>query len=286
MIETPYITRHYVNPDKKVGNTALNLNLFIDSQVFMFALFNNDYTELLELCDVRINQSMQQQNNPAERVNFLINNYQLNKQQFKHVNISVLNNDFTLIPEAFALKEHTKEILGFSLGQQPKNTFTHLVNNLNFSYTIEAELSAVLERNFKNSSIRHSGAVAINLLFNNRSLKKCEVFINVNEGVVELLAKDDIKFIYYNVFEFENNEDILYFVTFMMEQFNINPEKARIIIAGQCEVESELHLLLKKYIRHISFAVNSIGVNTLETPTVKIPEHFYFTLLNQHLCEL
>jgi hypothetical protein len=68
----------------------------------------------------------------------------------------------------------------------------------------------------------------------------------------------------------------------MMEQFGLDPEIARVSMAGQIEAGSELHRAITKYIRFTNFAVNDLAVSA----ELGFPDHYYFTLLNQHLCEL
>ncbi len=284
MSSEPYIIKHY-KTEKQASSEKQNLSLVIDNEVFTFAIFSQNYNELIELCDVRPDESMQTVSSGIDRIKFLINNYRLGGRNFENVTVSVLNGDFTILPEAFAVKENSKEILEFSSGTNAKNILTHKFNNISFNYFIETELIQFLERTFKKASFRHAGMVAIDLLFNNRSLKKCDLLLNFNAGVFEIAAKENNSLLYYNVFNYETKEDVMYFLLFMMEQFNLDPEKIKVLVAGQMEAESELYLGLKKYIRNIGFAVNDIKL-TNAADDIKIPDHFYFTLLNQHLCEL
>lgn len=283
MSEQPNITGHFISK-KNHTSDKLNLSLLIDNELFMYAIFTQNYSELVELCHVSKNETGHLHNN-TDKTKFLINNYRLADKKFENVNIAILNSDFTILPESFAIKEHSKEILEFSSGSNFKNSFNHKFNNLSFNYFIEGELIHFLEKIFKNATIRHAGGLSINLLFNNYSLQKCDLLLNFNEGVFELLAKENNNLLYYNVFNYETNEDVMYFLLFMMEQFNLDPKKITLLIAGQMEAESDLYKTLKKYIKNIGFAVNNIHINDI-VEDLKIPNHFYFTLLNQHLCEL
>jgi hypothetical protein len=284
MSDKPHIISHF-SSKKPVVSEPLNLSLLIDNELFMYALFTQNYNELIELCHIRQNESMQVEKNVTERVKFLINNYQLSGKRFENVNISILNSDFTILPESFAVTENSREILEFSSGNKLKNSFSHKFNNLSFNYFIEPELIQFLEKTFKKATFHHAGAIVINLLFNSRSLKKCDLFLNFNEGIFELLAKENNTLLYYNVFNYETKEDVMYFLLFMMEQFNLDPDKVKLFIGGQMEAEGELHKAIKKYIKHVDFVLDSISPVNLNNE-LKIPDHFYFTLLNQHLCEL
>jgi hypothetical protein len=133
--------------------------------------------------------------------------------------------------------------------------------------------------------VRHLGAVNISLFFSQHSLKNANLYLNVGDGYIELAAKDRGELLFYNVFTFENNEDILYYVLFMMEQFHLNPLHVRLSVAAQRAATDELIQTLKRYIRQVDFCVRDTSVKLSET-LPSFPDHYYFTLLNQHLCEL
>jgi hypothetical protein len=230
---------------------------------------------------IGFNQEMQHRPFP-ENLRWLIQNFGLGSNKYQHVNIALLNNSFSILPEAFAGKEGSKSMLEFSSGQSVRHNYSNSFNNLSFNYELEQETLSVLEKSFRNANIRHGGAVTVNLLFNNRSLKKSQVLLNFNDGLFELAARNDNNLLYYNVFGYETKDDVLYYLLFMMEQFNLDPGIARVAMAGQIEAGSELHRAITKYIRFTNFAVNDLPVSA----DPGFPDHYYFTLLNQHLCEL
>ena len=88
-----------------------------------------------------------------------------------------------------------------------------------------------------------------------------------------------------SVFNFSNNEDILYYLLFTMEQFELNPLHAKLVIAAQIPASNELITSIKKYVKHVSFCVHNNSLN-LTGDLLQLPQHYYFTLLNQHSCEL
>ena len=71
----------------------------------------------------------------------------------------------------------------------------------------------------------------------------------------------------------------------MMEQFQLNPLYVRLSLAGQRSLSDDLIKSIKKYIKQVDFCVTDSSVN-LNGDLSTLPQHYYFTLLNQHLCEL
>jgi len=253
----------------------------------MYALFNENFSSVLEIGQTQINKTSFTLGDVSRNVEFLINTHQLNKLRFKETNICVMNSSFSLIPEAYAVNESSKLMLQFSsgVGEKVKNAYNVKFNQVNFSYSIEQELLLTLEKTFKNATVRHAGAVSINLLFSNSSLKSCDLLVNYHPGVFELVAKRNNSLLYYNVFNYETNEDVLYYLLFMMEQYDLNPLTTKLAIAGELDADSDLCKSVKKYIRHVNFAVNDKSFNT-SFGQLKLPDHYFFSLTNQHLCEL
>jgi len=157
--------------------------------------------------------------------------------------------------------------------------------DVTFCFTPDTELLAQLERTFPNASLRHSGVVSIHLLFSHHTLKSCDIFLNIHDGFIELAAKRKSGLLFYNVFNYSTSEDILYYLLFMMEQFDLDPAFTKLGVAGQRPVTDGLMEQLKKYIHQLVFCAPEPSVR-LEGELQQLPAHYYFTLLNQHLCEL
>jgi hypothetical protein len=279
----PYITDYFKN-DKSDLKSVCNLSLFVENQLFMFAVFNEDFTSVYEVGHVKINSHKNEL--LTDKVNFLLNNHRLLQRDFKSIYVAALNHTFSLIPEAFVMAENSKDVLSFSVGEsEARNTYQNKFDQVNFCYTFQDDFVPFMERTLRKANTRHAGAVTIDLLFGNHSLKNCDLFLNFNLGVFELAAKSNNKLLYYNVFNYDTNEDVLYYLLFMMEQYHLNPLTCKVVVAGQMDAESELFKSIKKYIKHVNFAVSDKSFSS-SFSDLKIPQHYFFTLLNQHLCVL
>ena len=65
----------------------------------------------------------------------------------------------------------------------------------------------------------------------------------VNNKVIEIAAKEKNDLLFYNVFNYDTNEDILYYLLFMMEQFNLSPLLVKLSICGEMQTQDPLILL-------------------------------------------
>jgi hypothetical protein len=264
-------------------NDKASLSVFISQSSFIFVITNQNFGVIHQLCQIEL-INLPGGGNLTEKIGFLINNYQLTQKKFEKIIISILSKDFTIVPESYSDAIEIKELLTFSTGlSEIKNPHFHTINNINFCYSFDQELIQNLEKTFAQAIIKHSGAINIELLFSNHSLINCDLFLIINDGLIEIAAKSNNNLLFYNVFSFENNEDVLYYLLFMMEQFSLNPLSTRLLIGGQVQTNDSLIISIKKYIKHVEFVVHNSNLK-LEGELNKLPQHFYFTLLNQYLC--
>ncbi len=279
-----YYKEKLILTNKTAGKEAAALSLFISQSSFIFAVSANNFKDIIQIGHIEISNAPGLNQSFSEKIVFLLNNYQLAQKKFEKVIISVLNKDFTIVPEAYSNSSDLKEFLSFSSGiTEIKNPLTHTIKNVKFCYVFEQELSQALERLYSHAIIKHAGAINNELFFSNHSLVNANLFLTINDGFIELAAKQKSDLLFYNVFNYENNEDILYYLLFMMEQFNLNPLQIKLFISGQLPTDDSLILSIKKYIKQVNFVVHNPDIK-LEGELQILPKHFYFTLLNQHLC--
>ena len=285
MTTEAYITKYYYS-EKPVKTEPISLSLVTSANSFMYAISTSSFKNVIELCHVEITHLANSSFDLTERISFLVNNYLLPQKKFEKVNISFLNNDFTIIPEAFDVGLDVKQLLKFSTGvEHIKRSLQHNLKNVHFSYAVELELINYFEKTFPNASIRHAGAVNTALFFSQHSLVNQNLYLNIGDRQIELAAKNQNELLFYNVFNVENNEDILYYLLFTMEQLELNPLHVKLSLTAQKQTSDDLVKSIKKYIKQVDFCINEPSIN-LQGELSSLPKHFYFTLLNQHLCEL
>ena len=260
------------------------LSLNLGNNFMMYAISTENFNNVFELAHVEFSPSSNQ--TYKEKLNFFLQNFSLSSQKFEKVNVAVLNAEFTILPEAYKLDLEEKSYLTFSTGNlQLKNTFHHRILDFRFCYGMDAELLSDLEKVFSHASIRHAGAVNLHLFFNHFSLQNSDVFLALGDSCMEIMIKKQNKLIFYNVYKYSSNEDVLYYLLFAVEQYELNPLTVKLAIASQLGIQSDLHKTISKYIKQVLYAVVGSPVKTHKDIS-KLPQHYYFTLLNQHLCEL
>lgn len=285
MIGESYVTKYYFSEDPEKGE-KLSLSLLICPDAFVFSISGKDSNLVHTIGHVELTDHSLPAFQLHDKISHLVQNYSLHERKFSKIYISVLNQDFTLVPSAFARPEDLKKFLKFSSGKTDVRNGTHRqIKNLSFCYTIDPDLLYYLEKTFSNAIINHNGTISLSAFLGQHSLKANNLFLAVYTSHIELAMKNGSELLFYNVYSYNSQEDVLYYLFFMMEQFLLNPLQVKLVVVAQTGVSEDLIRSIRKYIKHVSFGVNDPSVK-LSGELKSLPHHYYFTLLNQHLCEL
>jgi hypothetical protein len=282
VISETYYTRFYHSEGREGSDNTLSL--FISPRSFQFALFDQNRKTIRELCHIDLPAGAPTFLSDAAQLEFLFNNYRLLNSRFERVFISVLHPDFALVPAVFAENVNQKRLLAFTGADNgPASGSRHRLGDIDFCYTLSLSVQQLLERSFPNAMMRHGGAVSISLLMSHAALSASNVFLNVHEGTIELLARRNKQLLFYNVFTVETNEDILYYLLFMAEQFELSAKEIVIAVGGI--ISEDLLTLIKKFTGDLHLALDA-NPFPFTGKFSGVSPHHYFTLINQHLCEL
>lgn len=153
-------------------------------------------------------------------------------------------------------------------------------------YAIEGGLATVLQQLFPGHVLKcHASVLIEELLILNKNLPALKrMFVNVRGGWLDVVITEGRQLLFYNSFPYHSDQDFIYYVIFVIEQLNLNPEEIDLKLSGAIDRKSTLFDMAWKYIRNIQFQELS--------PSFKysylfndIPAHRYFTILNSGLCE-
>ncbi len=204
---------------------------------------------------------------------------------FQKVFISLQNVSYTLVPKAFYKEEEKDTFIRFNSGaKKDALVFADDIKRIEAKlvYAIDPALKKSIDKHFPN----HHTKAAVSLLIDTALLEKNKqetAYLNFKKDSVDLVLCNE-KPVFCNSFSVISPEDLLYFVLAAFEQNNFNPAAAQLVVTGETETNSLWIKLLKKYIKHISFAV--IDKQFKKPLDIQnMPAHYYFHLLNLIHCE-
>lgn len=207
--------------------------------------------------------------------------------RFHAVNGIIGNSRFTLIPEVLFIEHEKESYFNFLHDREASETvLTDRLEHLGIYtvYSIPGACRKELDRVFPKVTLCHISSVLIwNLWMSVKNMTGRKVFLNLREGQFDLLVFEGNQLKYCNIFHFLTAEDIAYYVIFVFEQLDLNPEEIRLALLGNVDKFSPVYDLLFRYIRNIDFLNRNEDFNYCYFFN-DVPGHFYYTLLHLSPC--
>ena len=206
---------------------------------------------------------------------------------FHSVNGVIGNCKFTLIPEALFMENEKESYFNFLHERESGETvYSDPIEHLGIYsvYSIPGFYRKEMEKVFPKAKYCHISSVLIsNLWMNIKNTTGRKVFLNLREEQFDLLVFVGNELKYCNAFHFLTAEDIAYYVIFVFEQLDLNPEEIRLVLLGNVDKFSPVYDLLFRYIRNIEFINRNESAN-YSYVFGDVPAHSYYTLLNLTPC--
>lgn len=221
----------------------------------------------------------------SEHLMDAIRHFQFSKKKYQHIYVNYFDPQFTLCPGTFYKPENSRFILEFNAGTvADKLVLTDDINaEIKLIYAIDETLKSTLDQLYPHHQLKHTITVLSRLMLQTEELTKEDILLVVHANYIEIIVKQEHKLMLANQFTIKTQEDVLYYVLFILEQYQLNPLTVNITIAGNIDSTSDLINSLKKYIKNIRLA---IGHKNINWSAVKgSPQHFNYTLLNRLFCE-
>lgn len=254
----------------KTGLKPEILSATIGSDSFFYGLFSEDY-QLLECQHYKV---------PNFKDQSIIDKIKFDLYNIQHLKINVSS---TSKPYLHSKEEDTGKLLNFFPAflnkDKADNKFTDQDVVVEFGLTKDQTqfLENVLNSNSKKF---HISTVLSNYYY---PYSKKQLLAFVDDGKVHIMYGKDTKFLYYNQFNCENENDYLYFISLMYDQLDLDKEVDSLLLFGRVDADSPIYSLLHGYIRNIEFMKSAkLSISDLR---YRMYQHYYLDLFATALCE-
>ena len=196
----------------------------------------------------------------------------------------------TLIPNPLFDPDEKELIARFNFTIPDHHNIRHEpVESLDASilYPFPDNLEKILSEIYPGVIIKsHLGAMTEILLISTKNLPVAKrIYVNVRSAYLDLIILEGKKLLFCNSFGYRSKQDFIYFIIFVMEQLNINPEEIELIFSGKIDKKSDLFDIAYKYVRHIDFQPLPDNYS-FSYVFNEIPAHMFFGLIHSPLCGL
>jgi hypothetical protein len=252
-------------------HTVFNIEnkIFIGFEEYQFTDIHNDYSLV-------------------EPIKNIISNNPIYKKEFSSINVAIVNNRSTLIPNAIFKTDKLESFHQFNFSSQDEDQFfsDQLINLTAYNVYSIPDFITQLFNDMKNVSFKHfsSSLIETSLLFAKQNKMLSLVHVHILPSSFQIAVIKNQKLELYNSFIYQSSEDFIYYLLFVLDQLNINNEDASIMLTGSVEKNAAIYSMLHKYIKTLNFGVRPNNVD-FSYIFEEMPKHFHHSLFNQFLCE-
>ena len=206
--------------------------------------------------------------------------------KYKAVTCLVVNNQSTIVPSPLFEDSKKGMYLKFNTAVQEDDLIVvDDIKNLDAKnvFALPLALKTKLASQFSGLVYHHCSTVLLeSLLAQSKNLGAKKLFVHIYSSHFEAIVTEGKNLVFYNTFNFLTPEDFIYYLVFVYEQLQLNPETFEATFIGEVEKGSELYILAQKYIRNIKMGERTDSADysyQLQT----LPKHAFFTVFNNHL---
>ena len=143
----------------------------------------------------------------------------------------------------------------------------HEINNV---YIPNTEINNFIFEKFKTFDFFHYSSLIIEKISNELAEKFSEkVFVNINDGFIDVLFFKDKKLMFYNSYDYNSDEDILFYLLFCFSELKLNPDEIHTVFSGSIDLDSKLYELIYTYVRNVELIdpidIDGIDFNVLNS---------------------
>jgi len=212
--------------------------------------------------------------NLSKKLNKILKESEIDQSNIIDVKLIICNKLSSLVPNNLFEEKLSLEYLKFNSklleNDFAAHDFIEEIDAVNV-YLPYVNVNNYILDNFGSFNFYHYSTLLIKKLIKYNKEKESCLYVNLQEESFQVLIIKKNKLLYYNNFDFNKKEDILYFLLFVIEQNKIDSNKSKLYLIGKIYVKSDVYLLISKFISNveiIDFKESYINkVNLVENDT-------------------
>lgn len=211
------------------------------------------------------------------------------KGDFASVNILFEDSRYTLLPiPLFDLNSYQSVYKYNFTNTTGEEVFYNAVpvSDVVLIYGIPSGLVDSLKKRYPNARFFHGNIPLLTTFINKyrNAENQGSALANFRNGALDILVLNDRKLQLLNSYTCKTDEDVLYFLVFVIEQIGLNPETIDLHLSGSIIQDSNLYFLIKKYVRNVRFIKRNDDFRYCYA-FERVENHQFYNLLNLNLCE-
>jgi hypothetical protein len=197
---------------------------------------------------------------------------------YKKVIIGLPATGLTLVPKSLFSEEHVADFARFLDVKANEKVFAQKLDDQNLIiYKTNADLVAAVEKfNLQNTVYNAEGWIKI---IAKSAPPNNKLYLEIGNNTVQFVYFAEGALRFYNTFEFKNEDELVYFTSFVCEELNLKPQYSVLVLSGDIDAgDNNMNRVANFYPK---IEINSLRV--LELPS-QIASHKFLALAALSLC--
>ena len=265
----------------KISNKLTNLELSIQISLsgLSFCILQRDSNTILTLKELNFSKKLNHLE-LLDKLKHILNTDNVFQNKFSSIIVLHDNELSTLVPKSLFNEDCIADYLKFNSKILVSDFLAYDQLAINESINIYVPYISVnnfIYDHFGAFTYKHVSTVLIEeILLIEKNSTSSKIYVNVGKNHFETIVVDKSKLLLYNTFEYNTNEDFIYYILFVLEQLNLNPETINLVFLSDVIENDELHSIAYKYIRNVTFGNRNDTFTYKEEPT---SEYSNFSLI-------
>jgi hypothetical protein len=265
------------NSSNKLTNLELSIQISLSG--LSFCILNRDLNSVITLKEFNYEKNL----NPVEALDFLKHVFNTDADldnPFKQVSIIHDNNLSSQVPKALFNEDNLADYLKFNAKILKTDFISYdviLENDIINVYIPYININNFIYDKFGTFTFKHISTVLIEeILRIEKNAKSLKFYVNVRNNQLDIVVVNQGKLLLHNTYSYNSKEDFIYYILFVAEQLNLNPESFDLVFIGSINKVDDFYQIAYKYIRNITFG-NRFDVSKINISSTS--QYSHFTLL-------
>jgi len=224
---------------------------------FSFCIRDIESEEIVLFTSYQFDRTLATPELLLEKVSQIFSENKALQNDFKEINVIHQNNLSTLVPDPYFDQKELKNYLKHNVKTLYNDYITFdditLINAKNV-YIPFVNINNYLFQNFGSFQFQHHSTILIDkILAYNKNNTDRTMYVQVFKNSINIIVAQKDELVLYNSFDYKTPEDFLYYILFVAEQLEMNPDQFELIFLGDINDSDKNYELTYKYVRNISF---------------------------------
>lgn len=269
-------------------NNIKELSIQISLSGFSFCILNATTNTVELLMNKRFDQKTTP-NNLLKRLKVVLDTNTQFSQSFNSVLIIYKNELYNLVPKSLFNKDNSADYLKFNAKILKTDFISHdeiAINNSVNVYIPLVNINNYIFDNFGTFTYKHYATVLIeNILKKEENSTHTKLYVTLDSyQSFDIIAANNGQLLLLNTFEYTTKEDFIYYILFVVEQLQLDPEIIHLEFIGNIKEDDDLFQIAYKYIRFVTIYKPDYNYKFNATQQLQ-NDYSHFVLLNSFMQE-